>query len=118
MRDARGDSYSLFCAKDDYDYDLVDCQWRRSVGLILCSISGVLGVLQIVERHEEAMEECQSFVRKLCGMRMKIFYAKMFSYTPLVTRKGSCRLVHDPTMTSDRPAFLIVLVLKGWSAAG
>lgn len=76
MRNARGVSYSLFCAKDDYEYDLaVDCQLPRSVGLILCSISGVLGVLRIVERYEEAMEECQSFVRKLCGMKMKVFYA-------------------------------------------
>lgn len=49
-------------------------------------------------------------------MGMMAFCAKMFSYTPLVTRKGSCRLVHDPTMTSDRPAFLIVLVLKGCPA--
>lgn len=81
--------------------------------MILCALSGVLGVLRIVERHEEALEECQSFVRKLCGMRMKIFYAKTFSYTPLVSREESCRLVHDPTMTSDRPAFLIALVLKG-----
>lgn len=63
MRDARGDSLSLFCAKDVYDYDLaVDCRWRRSVGLILCAFSGVLGVLQIVKRHEEALEDCQSFV--------------------------------------------------------
>lgn len=88
MQNARGVSNSLFCAKDDNDYDLaVDCQWRRSVGLILCSISGVLGVVRIVERYEEAMEECQSFVRKLCGMKMKVFYAKTFSYTPLVSRE-------------------------------
>lgn len=64
MRDARGDSLSLFYAKDVYDYDLaVDCRWRRSVGLIFCALSGgVLGVLQIVKRHEEALEDCQSFV--------------------------------------------------------
>lgn len=43
------------------------------MGLILCSISGVLGVLRIVERYEEAMEERQSSVRKLCGMKMKVF---------------------------------------------
>lgn len=32
---------------------------------------------------------------------------------PLVSREESCRLVHDPIMTFDRPAFLIALVLKG-----
>lgn len=82
--------------------------------MIFCALSGVLGVLRIVERHEEALEECQSFVRNLCGMRMNIFYAKAFSYTPLVSREESCRLVHDPTMISNRPAFLIALTLKGW----
>lgn len=82
--------------------------------MIFCALSGVLGVLRIVERHEEALEECQSFVRKLCGMTMKIFYAKTFSYTPLVSHEESCWLEHDPNMTSDRPIFLIALILKGW----
>lgn len=47
-----------------------------------------LYALGIVQRPEEALEECQSFVRLLRGMGMKVFYAKTVSNTPSFRAKG------------------------------
>lgn len=43
--------------------DAVDCQWRRSVGWILCALSGVLKILRIINSHEGALMEYKPFVR-------------------------------------------------------
>lgn len=37
--------------------------WRRSVGWILCALSGVLEILRIVNRHEEVLTAYPPFVR-------------------------------------------------------
>lgn len=43
--------------------DAVDCRWRRSVGWILCALSGVLKILRIINSHEGALMEYKPFVR-------------------------------------------------------
>lgn len=43
--------------------DAVDCQWRRSVGWILCAVSGDLKILRIINSHEGVLKEYQPFVR-------------------------------------------------------
>lgn len=55
----RVDIDQVFLAKDA----AVGALWRRSVGWILCALSGVLEILRIVNRHEEVLKAYQPYVR-------------------------------------------------------
>lgn len=55
----RVDIEQVFVVKDA----AVGALWRRSVGWVLCALSGVLEILRIVNRHEEVLTAYPPFVR-------------------------------------------------------
>lgn len=55
----RVDIEQVFVVKDA----AVGALWRKSVGWVLCALSGVLEILRIIRRHVEALKEYQPFVR-------------------------------------------------------
>lgn len=55
----RVDIEQVFVVKDA----AVGALWRRSVGWVLCALSGVLEILRIVNRHEEVLKAYQPYVR-------------------------------------------------------
>lgn len=55
----RVDIEQVFVVKDA----AVGALWRRSVGWILCALSGVLEILRIVNKHEEVLTAYLPFVR-------------------------------------------------------
>lgn len=46
-------------AKDAADV----CRWRRSVGRILCALSGALEILRIIRSHKEKLKAYQPYLR-------------------------------------------------------